>query len=446
MKTMDVALSGHYTLGRIARAAVPCVVMMLVTSVYSIVDGFFISNFVGTQAFASVNLIWPPIMMLGALGLMVGAGGSALVSKTMGEGCAAKANAIFSMLVYFALAVGVVLAVVFALLARPIALMLGAEGGMVEECVLYGRICIVALPFFLISMAFQSFYMTAGKPHLGTLMSVVSGVVNIVLDALFVVVLRWGVAGTAMATATAQIVGGAFPLVYFASSRNGSLLRLLPTAMEWRHVGRSCVNGLSEYVGNVAMNVACICYNLQLMRYLGQEGVAAFGIVMYVGFIFGAVFIGYNIGVAPVIGFNYGAQNRAELRSLLRKSLCILACAGLVLTLVAELLSGALAGMFVAYDPALHRLTAHACRLYMFSFLICGINMFVSALFTALNNGVVSAVAAFARTMIFEIAAIFVLPLLLGVDGIWLAVDVAEVFALVLSVALVVGFRRRYGY
>lgn len=443
---MDIELSGHYNLRRISQAAVPCILMMLVTSVYSIVDGIFISNFVGTQAFASINMIWPPIMMLGALGLMVGTGGSALVSKTMGEGNPDKANRIFSMLVYFTLIVGAVLAVLFFVFVRPISSLLGAEGGMVGECVLYGRICIVALPLFMLSMAFQSFYMTAGKPQLGTCMSIVSGVINIVLDALFVVVLHWGVAGTAIATATAQVVGGAFPLLYFCSHRNNSSLRLVRAPFAWAHIGKSCLNGMSEYVGNVAMNVACICYNLQLMRYLGQDGVAAFGVLMYVGFIFGAVFIGYNIGVAPVIGFNYGAQNHAELHSLLTKSIKLMIVTGLVLTLTAELLSGVLASVFVSYDAQLHQLTTHACRLYMISFAVCGINMFTSALFTALNNGLVSAVAAFARTMIFEIACIFVLPVFLGVDGIWLAVDVAEVFALILSVVLILSFRKRYQY
>lgn len=443
---MDIELSGHYTLRRIYQAAWPCIVMMLVSSVYSIVDGLFISNFVGTQAFASVNLIFPPIMMLAALGIMVGTGGSALVSKTMGENNMDKANRIFSMLVYFTIAVGVVLAVIFFLFTRPIAIALGAQGSMVDECVLYARICMFSLPAFMINMAFQSFYMTAGKPQLGTVMSVISGVTNIVLDALLVALLHFGVAGAAVATAMAQLVGGLFPIIYFSSKRNNSTLHLCHTLVHWPHVAKACVNGLSEYVGNVAMNVACICYNLQLMRYLGQDGVAAYGVLMYVGFIFAAVFIGYNLGVSPVIGYNYGARNHAELHSLLRKSLFLMVGIGVVLTIVSEISSRPLAAIFVGYDPRLHSLTTHAIRLYMLSFSICGINMFVSALFTALNNGVVSAVAAFARTMVFEIAAVFILPLILGIDGIWVACDVAEIFALVLSVALLFAFRKRYGY
>lgn len=443
---MDVELSGHYTLRRIYQAAWPCIVMMLVSSVYSIVDGLFISNFVGTQAFASVNMIFPPLMMVGALGIMVGTGGSALVSKTMGEGDMEKANRIFSMLVYFTLAVGALLAAVFFVCARPISVALGAEGSMVEECVVYARVCVFSLPAFMLSMAFQSFYMTAGKPQLGTVMSVICGITNIVLDALFVALLHWGVPGAAAATATAQLVGGIFPVIYFASRHNNSTLRLQRTHMEWPHVAKACENGMSEYVGNVAMNVACICYNLQLMRYLGQDGVAAYGVLMYVGFIFCSVFIGYNIGIAPVIGFNYGAQDHAELHSLLKKSLVILSVTGVVLMLSAELSSRLLAAIFVSYDPQLLALTTHAIRLYMLSFCVCGINMFVSALFTALNNGLVSAVAAFARTMVFEIAAVFVLPLVFGIDGIWLACNVAELFALVLSIVLLLSFRKRYHY
>lgn len=443
---MNIDLSGHYTLRRISQAAFPCIIMMLVSSIYSIVDGIFISNFVGTQAFASVNLIYPPIMMVGALGIMVGTGGSALISKTMGEGEYEKANRIFSMLVYFLITFGSVLAIMFFIFIRPITLLLGAEGQMIQECIDYGRICILATPAFMLSMAFQSFYMTAGKPQLGTIMSIVCGVTNIIFDALLVAVFNFGIIGAALATAAAQFVGGLFPFLYFYSKRNNSTLRLQFTRFRLKYIGRSCLNGLSEYVGNIALNIACICYNLQLMRYLGQDGVAAYGILMYVGFIFCAVFIGYNLGISPVIGFNYGAQNHQELKSLFRKSITILSVAGIILTFIAEAGSHYLAAIFVSYDPDLLQLTTHAIHLYMLSFVLCGVNMFTSALFTALNNGIVSAIAAFARTMVFEIASLFILPLFLGIDGIWLAVDVAEVFALILSICLLIAYRKRYRY
>lgn len=443
---MKIELGGHYTLRRISQATLPCILMMLVSSIYSIVDGLFISNFVGTRAFASVNIIYPPIMMVGALGIMVGTGGSALISKTMGEGDDEKANQIFSMLVYFILGLGSLLSVLFFAYMRPISLLLGAEGRMVQECVGYGRICIVAAPAFMLNMAFQSFYMTAGKPQLGTIMSVACGLTNIILDAILVAVFDTGIIGAAIATAMAQLIGGLFPLLYFHSKSNNSSLRLQFTRFQFKHIGKACMNGLSEYVGNIALSIATICYNLQLMHYLGQDGVAAYGILMYVGFIFCSIFIGYNMGVLPVIGFNYGAQNHDELRSLFRKSMAILSLAGIVLTMIAEVGCRGFAAIFVSYDPNLLQLTTHAIRLYMLSFILCGVNMFTSALFTALNNGIVSAIAAFARTMVFEIASVFILPLFLGIDGIWIAVDVAEVFAFILAISLLSAFQKKYHY
>lgn len=443
---MDVKLSGHYSYRRIAKAALPCIVMMLVSSVYSIVDGLFISNCVGTQAFAAANLVYPALMLIGAIGIMVGSGGCALVSKTLGEGDQDKANRIFSMLVFFTLSLGVALSVLLFIFVRPIAIMLGAEGDLVPLAVTYGRICLLAMPWFMLSMAFQSFYMAAGKPHLGTIMSIVCGVTNVLLDALLVFELRLGVAGAAIATAIAQFIGGLFPIIYFASSNNNSSLRMVRCVPHFEHILRACTNGMSEYVGNIALSIVSICYNIQLMRYLGADGVAAYGVIMYVGFIFAAVFIGYNIGVAPVVGYNYGAQNHEELKSLLRRSLLVVVQSGVVLALLAEIFTRPLASIFVGYDPSLLQLTTHAMRLYMLSFAVCGLNMFVSAFFTALNNGVVSAVAAFTRTLVFELAAVFVLPMILGIDGIWLACDLAEVLSCILSIALLLAFRKRYHY
>ncbi len=434
---MDIALSGHYGYRRIVRSVLPSIGMVLVTSVYSIVDGFFVSNYAGKSGFAAVNLMWPAMMLLGSVGLMVGTGGAALVSKIKGEGYPSKADRVFSMLVQFALLAGLVMGASFALLARPAALLLGADEGMLRECVLYTRLCMVGMPGFVLQMAFQSFYMAGERPQLGTVMAVVSGVVNIALDALFVWLMGWGVAGAAVATAASQLVGGLYPLYYFLSVRNRSSIRLLRTRWMGHYIRKACANGLSEYVGNIAMSVVSIVYNLQLMRHMGEDGVAAYGILMYLGFIFAALFIGYNIGITPVIGYHFGAGDVAEQRSLLRKSLVLTGVAGVAITLTAELLSGPLAHLFVGYDAALTALTTRAIRVYMLCFLICGWNMFVSALFTGLNNGVVSAVAAFARALVFELGAVLLLPPLVGIDGIWWAVNVAEVLALLLSAALV---------
>ena len=436
---MEITLSGHYGYRRIVRSVLPSIGMVLITSIYSIVDGFFVSNFAGKSGFAAVNLMFPAMMMLGSLGLMVGSGGGALVAKVKGEGYTEKANRIFTMLVRFTAQLGIVMGALFALFTPTIARWLGADEGMMQECVIYGRICMIGMPGFVLQMAFQSFYMAAERPQLGTIMSVVSGVVNIALDALFVWALHWGVAGAAVATAVAQLVGGVFPLIYFGSRRlnRGSLTMLRHTRVLWPYIGKACSNGMSEYISNIAMSVVSICYNLQLMRFLGEDGVAAYGIVMYIAFVYAAIFIGYNIAITPIIGYHYGAQDIGEQRSLFRKSIILITIIGLLMTMTAELFSSPFARLFVGYDAELTALTTKALRIYMLCFLICGISMFVSALFTALQNGVVSAVASFARSLVFELTCVWVLPAIVGIDGIWWAVNVAEVLTLILCTFLV---------
>ena len=437
---MNIELSGHYGYRRIAKSVWPSIVMVLVTSVYSIVDGFFVSNFAGKSGFAAINLTFPVIMMIGSLGLMIGAGGGALTAKLKGEGRRDEADRVFSMLVRFGLALGAVLGVLMAIFAPLVSRWLGSDEAMMDECVTYIRLNMLGMPGFLLQCAFQSFYMSAERPQLGTLMSVVAGVTNIALDALLVWGLGMGVAGAAIATAAGCTVGGLFPLYYFSSPRNRGTLRLVPTPVVWRHVGKACSNGLSEYVTNIAMNIVTICYNLQLMRHLGEDGVAAYGVLMYIAFNFVAVFIGYNIGITPIIGYHYGARNLDEQRSLLRKSLTLIAVAGILMTAVAEAFALPLSRIFVGYDEGLTALTVKALRLYILAMLICGWNMFASALFTGLNNGVVSAVAAFARTLVFELACVWLLPALLGIDGIWVSWGIAELLSLFLCNFLVVRY------
>lgn len=423
------------------------VLMLMVTSVYSIVDGWFISNYAGSTAFAAMNIIWPAVAIISALGLMVGAGGSALVSKTFGEGDTERGNHTFTMLIRLTFIAGAVISAVFFVVMRPAAVALGAEGEMVHYAVTYGRILTAALPVYMLQLALQPFCMTAGRPELGTVTSIACGLTNIVLDALFVAGLGWGLTGAAVATAASFLVGGAIPTVYFASRRNTTPLRFVKDSPEdWPAIRQSLSNGLSEFVGNISFNVVGICYNLQLMKYIGENGVSAYGVLMYVGFIFGSVFIGYNMGISQVIAYKYGAGDKAELRSLLRKSCALIAVAGLLITAVIEAFAPQISSVFVGYFPELRDLTTYAMRIYMISFLICGFNMFASAWFTALNNGPVSAVISFTRTLIFELGCVFLLPLILGIDGIWLAVNVAEVLALVLSAALVFTLRKHYGY
>ena len=434
---ITIELSGHYGYRRMVRSVLPSIGMVLVTSVYSIVDGFFIANFAGKTGFAAVNLTFPVIMMIGSLGLMIGSGGAALVAKLKGEGCRQKADRVFTMLVQFGLLLGLVLGGVLALAAPSVSRWLGADAPMMEECILYIRLNMIGMPGFVLQCAFQSFYMAAERPQLGTLMSVVAGVTNIVLDALLVWWLGMGVVGAALATAAGCTVGGLFPVFYFASRRNKGSLHITPSRFVWKYIGKACTNGLSEYVGSIAMNIVTICYNMQLMRYLGEDGVSAYGVVMYIAFIFAAVFIGYNIGITPIIGYHFGARDIGEQRSLLRKSLAVIGVLGVLMTLTSELFAGPLARIFVGYDAALTTLTVRAMRIYMLAFLINGLNMFVSALFTGLNNGVVSAVSAFTRTLVFELACVWTLPVLLGINGIWMAWPIAEVLSLLLSAFLV---------
>ncbi|MCQ2335573.1 MAG: MATE family efflux transporter [Paludibacteraceae bacterium] len=443
---MQVSLSGHYGYKRLLRTAVPSIVTMLFASIYSIVDGFFVSNFVGATAFSAINMASPFLMLIGSLGMMFGSGGSALVSKAMGRGHRKRANEIFSKIIREAAISGILFSVLMFILFPTIIDSCGAKGEFARLTVSYGRICLLGIPAFIITIAFQSLYMTAEKPTLGTMVTAISGIMNVGLDALFIIGFGWGVEGAAIATVTSHLAAMLFPLIYFSSDRNNSALQLTHSNISYGYILKACTNGLSEYVGNVSLSVVSICYNYQLIRLIGPDGVAAYGILLYIGFIFAAIFIGYNLTVNPIIGYNYGADDKVELRSLLRHSLIITGVIGTGLTILSECTSSLCARIFVGYDAELTALTTHAIRLYMISFMICGINMFVSTWFTGLNNGIVSAVAAFSRTLLFELGCVFILPELFGVDGIWVAVDFADLFALILSIGLLLGYRKRYGY
>ena len=443
---MTIELSGHYGYGRLIKATLPMALMMIVVSVYSIVDGYFISNWAGSDAFAGMNLIWPPIAVVGAIGLMVGTGGSALVSKTFGEGHPEEARRIFTMMIRLTVISGIILGIICFILMPWLAKVLGADEAMMPHAILYGRILICVLPAYMLQMAFQPFFMVAERPHFGTALSILSGVTNIILDALFVAVFSWGLTGAALASCAGILLNAGIPIWFFSSKRNKTQLSFVPARFDWKKILKSCSNGLSEFVGSIALSVVSMCYNWQLMRYIGANGVSAYGIIMYLAFIFAAIFIGYNMGVSQIIAYNYGAGNKPELRSLLKKSLVIIGIVGVTITAIAELSSDVVADIFVGYDAELRDLTSYATRIYMLSFLICGFNMFCSAWFTSLNNGIVSAIGAFVRTLVFEFACVFILPLLFGIEGIWVAVNVAELLSLFLTISLIICFRKRYGY
>lgn len=440
-----IQLSEHFSYIKLMRFTIPTIAMMIFTSIYGVVDGLFVSNIVGSEAFAGVNLIIPALMMLGSVGFMVGTGGSALVSKTIGEGNKKLANRYFSMLIYFLLIVGIVLSILGNVFIRQISELLGAKGEMVDICSTYGRTLLCSLPFFMLQNCFQSFLVVAEKPAMGLCVSVIAGLSNMVLDFLFIYVFRLGVFGAALATAISEFVGAAIPLIFFIR-KNNSPLKLIKTKLELKPILRTCSNGSSEMVTNISMSLVNMLYNLQLVKFAGYDGVVAYGIIMYVGFIFSGTYLGYCVGVAPIVGYHYGAANTAELKNLFKKSLFLLSSAAVVLTACAELLSSVLAGIFVGYNQDLHDMTTNAIQLFALSYIISGINIFASAFFTALNNGLVSAVISFMRTLVFQIAFIFILPELLGLNGIWLAVVGAEICSLIISVSFFVANRKKYKY
>ena len=442
---MKIQLSEHFTYGKLIRFALPSIGMMIFNSIYGVVDGIFVSNFAGKTAFAAVNLIMPFLMMLGTVGFMIGSGGTALISMTLGMGDKKRANEIFSMLTWICIISGLVLSTAALLFLRPVAIMLGAEGEILENCMLYGRIVIPATTAYLLQFAFQSFCVTAEKASLSLTVALSAGMCNIVLDALFVAVFRWGLVGAAVATAFSQYVGAVIPLVYFAR-KNSSLLKLGKFRFHGMALLKTCTNGLSELMSNLSMNLVSMLYNLQLLRYAGENGIAAYGVIMYVNFVFVSVFLGFSVGTAPLIGFNYGADNQKELKNLFRKSMIGIAVLSLVMTASAILLARPLAGVFVGYDAVLLEMTARGFMIYALSFLLCGFNIYGSALFTALNNGLISAGIAFVRTLICQIAAVMLLPLIWELDGIWFAIVAAELAALLLTAFFMVKYRKRYHY
>ncbi len=441
----QIDMNKHFSTRDLLRYTAPSMAMVVFTSVYSIVDGFFISNFAGKTAFAAVNLIMPFLMILGTLGFMMGTGGGALVAQARGEGDGAKANRWFSSLVGASLIGGVALAVFGVAFMEPVALALGASSEMLEDCVLYGRISMISLPFFILQFFFQPLFSTAGKPKLGFTITVAGGLTNIVLDGLLVGVLGLEVVGAASATVTAELLAGAVPLVYFARP-NSSFLRLEKPRADWRMLGKACVNGSSEMMAIVAMSVVSMLYNFQLMRYLGEDGVAAYGVVMYVGMMFGAILEGYCVGSAPLMSFQHGAKNSREKRSLLRHGFVIIELMGLAMFVLAEVLCPLFTQVFVGYDENLFNLTVYAFRVYALCFIFVGFSLIGSSIFTALGNGLVSALIAFAHTFVFECGAVLVLPFLFGIDGIWYSILVAEIAATVLVFLLLVRFGARYGF
>ena len=442
---MRIQLSDHFTYKKLLRFVLPSIIMMVFTSIYGVVDGLCVSNFVGKTPFAAINLIMPFVMIFGGIGFMFGTGGSALVAKTLGEKQPEKANRYFTMMVWVTLIVGIIISIIGVVFMRPISVLLGADEAMLEDCVIYGRIIIAFNTAFMLQNLFQSFLIAAEKPRLGLVATLAAGCTNMILDVLFVGVFRFGVAGAAIATGISQCVGGIIPLIYFIRP-NDSLLHLTGARLEWRPILAASANGSSELVSNITASIVGMLYNFQLLEYAGQDGVAAYGVLMYVEFIFVAIFVGYSIGSAPIISYHYGAENHTELQNMLHKSILLMLGGGVLVLIAAQVLAGPLAHMFVGYDKTLFDMTVHGFRIFSLFVLFAGFNIFASSFFTALNNGGVSAAISFLRTFVFKFSAVLLMPLLFKLDGIWWATVVAEVLAFILSAAFTLGKRQKYHY
>lgn len=443
---MTIQLSEHFTYKKIFRFALPSIVMMVFTSIYGVVDGTFVSNFVGKTPFAAVNLVWPFLMILGAFGFMIGTGGSALVAKTLGENKKEYANRYFTMLIALVIILGIVLTIFGLIVVRPLSHALGARGQMLEDCVKYGRTLMIFNTAFMLQSVFQSLFITAEKPRLGLIMTVAAGLTNMVLDALFIAVFKWGLVGAALASGLSQCIGGILPLIYFLSSKNDTALKFVKTKLEGKILLKACANGVSELMTTVSSSLVSMLYNFQLMRLAGQNGIAAYGAVMYVEFAFVAVFIGYSIGTAPIVSYHYGSENHDEVKNMLQKSFKIMSVLGITMMILAQILASPLAKVFVGYDKQLFDMTVHGFRLFSFYFILAGINIYSSSFFTALNNGIISAIISFSRTLGFETLAVIILPIFLQLDGVWLAITVAEICAFVISISFLIAKREKYHY
>ena len=444
---MKIQLSDHFTYSRLIRFTLPSIGMMIFTSIYGVVDGFFVSNFAGKTPFAAVNLIWPFLMILSTVGFMFGAGGSAIVAKLFGEGDKEKANQCFSLFVCVAFGIGVILAAISIALIVPISRLLGADGELLENCVIYGRMILLALPFNILQFMFQNFFVTAEKPQIGLAVTVSSGITNMVLDAVLVILLpqAYKLVGAAVATAMSQVVGGLVPVIYFVR-KNSSILRIGKIVFDGKALLKAITNGSSEFMSNVAMNLVGILYNIQLIKYAGEDGIAAYGVMMYVSFVFSAAFIGYSIGTSPIVSYQYGAQNHDELKGLLRKSGILTGVCALCMVAAAEVLAVPLSKIFVGYDAELMELTVSGFRIFAISFPFMGYAIFASGFFTALNDGLTSALISFLRTLVFQVGAVMLLPLVWGINGVWSSVIVAEFMAVVFSGIFLIFKRKKYHY
>lgn len=440
-----IRLSDHFSLRRLLRYALPSIAMMIFSSIYGIVDGFFVSNYVGKMAFTAVNLIYPFLIILGSIGFMFGTGGAALISKTMGEKNIKKAKETFSLIIFTSVVLGIILSILGIIFLPQIASLLGAKDEVLTDCILYGKIILISLPFYILQYEFQCLFSTAGKPKFGLIVTVISGMSNIIFDYLLVAVFSLGLFGAAIATMISQVVGGVIPLIYFFG-KNKSLLHFVKFKFDIKSLLKVCSNGSSEFLSNVSSSLISILYNLQLLKYAGENGVAAYGVLMYVSMIFQAIFIGYSIGVSPIVGYHYGAKNTSELKNVFTKSMIVIFITAIIMFICGELLSEPISRIFVSYDDELLQITKNAFRIFSFSFLLSGMSIYGSSFFTSLNNGLISALISFLRTVVFQASAVMILPIFLKLNGIWLSIVVAELISFIITFTFLIMKRKKYQY
>lgn len=440
-----INMGSHFTYAALIRLTFPSVIMLVFSSIYGVVDGFFVSNFVGKTAFSAVNFIMPFLMALGSFGFMFGTGGGAYIAKKMGEGESKKANDTFSMLICFSIAFSFILTIAGLVFLRPLAILLGAEGILLEDCIRYARILLIGIPAFILQYEFQCLFATAGKPKLGLYTTLAAGIANMGLDALFIAVLDWKIEGAAAATVISQCIGGFIPLIYFGK-RNSSLLKIRRAHFDKEAMIKICTNGSSELMSNISMSLVNMLYNIQLLKYAFEDGVAAYGVLMYVNLVFLAVFIGYSVGSAPIISYNYGAEKKAELKSLLNKSLIVISSCAAMMVLFSYILSNPLSKLFVGYDKKLCEMTVHSFKIFSLSFLFSGFSIFGSSFFTALNDGATSAMISFLRTLVCQTAAVLLLPLIFGIEGVWFSIIAAEISAVMITLFFLITRNKKYGY
>ena len=442
----QIQLSDHFTYSRLIRFTLPSICMMIFTSIYGMVDGFFISNIVGKTAFASVNLIIPFLQILGGVGAMLGVGGSALVAKTLGEGDIPRARRYFTMMMYLMIGTSIFFTVVGIAVLRPVAYLFGATEAMISDVMTYGTICLIFNTALQAQYTFQSYLIVAEKPKLALGVVIAAGVSNMILDYVLMAVIPMGIAGAALATGLSQCVAGLIPFVWFLSKKNQSALRFTKTNFEIKPMLLACGNGASEMMSSVSASVTGILYNLQLMKYAGEDGVAAYGVVMYAAFIFLGVFNGYSQGSSPIMGYHYGAQNHKEMKNVLKRSLIMLGSAAVVLTGLAMLLARPIASVFVGYDAKLLDMTARAFMICAAPFLVMWFNMYTSCFFTALNDGAVSAAISFMRALVLPVICIIVMPMFWELDGVWYSLVGSEILGVFVSLYFMLRKREKYKY